>query len=70
MNDQHYWRRRDNFLLGVSRVMSRTHHPKTIVVPIVVRVIVVASRDARVVYIVVPRAAPQRYPVGPIVQPT
>ena len=47
--------------------MSRTHHPKTVVVPIVVRVIVVASRDARVVHIVVPRATPQRFTVGPII---
>ncbi len=49
--------------------MSRTHHPETVVVPVVVRVIVVANRDARVVHIVVPRAAPQRYPVGPRDEP-
>jgi hypothetical protein len=38
----------------------KNDHPKPIVVPIVVRVIVVAGRQPGVVYIVVPRAAAQR----------
>ena len=40
------------------------YHPKTVIVPLIVRVILVAVRQARVVMIVVPRAAPQRRPSG------
>jgi len=40
-------------------VREHNHHTKTVVVPLICRVIVVAVRHARVVPVVVPRAAAQ-----------
>jgi len=50
VNQTHFWQH-DKTVAGP--------HPKTDVVVPVVRVIVVADRNAGVVFIVVPRAAPQ-----------
>jgi hypothetical protein len=46
-------------LIFSKTVKGRRHHTKTDVVVPVVWIVVVADRDARVVFIVVPRAAPQ-----------
>jgi hypothetical protein len=50
---------------GKAKTVRGTTHTKTVVVPIVVRVIVVATGDTRVVLIVIPRAAAQRQPNMP-----
>ncbi|HEY9075856.1 MAG TPA: hypothetical protein VIO61_04895 [Anaerolineaceae bacterium] len=49
----------DEHIQPSSRTVDN-HYPKAVVVPIVVRVIVVAIRSAGVIHIVVPRAATQR----------
>jgi len=51
----HYWRGNESV---------EGYHPKTVVVPLIVRVIIVAAGQAGIVMIVVPRAAPQRQPFG------
>jgi hypothetical protein len=50
---------------GKAKTVRGTTHTKTVVIPIVVRVIVVATGDTRVVLIVIPRAAAQRQPSMP-----
>jgi hypothetical protein len=46
-------------IIFICRKTVEDHHTKTDVVVPVVRVVVVADRDTRVVFIVVPRAAPK-----------
>ena len=48
-----------------SKTVRGQHHTKSIIVVPVVRVVVVTDRNARVVLIVVPRAAAQRKPSMP-----
>jgi hypothetical protein len=50
----------DQGILLASSKAVEDHYPKTVVVPIVVRVVVVALNHAGVVQIVVPRPAAQR----------
>jgi len=50
----YYWQ-----LTFTCKIVEGDHHTKTNIVVPVVRVVVVADRDTRVVFIVVPRAATQ-----------